>query len=42
MTVDMNGERAVGVGNNVFPAGPIDLQYNSSTIKFRKLMIRPL
>lgn len=42
MTVDMNGERAVEVDNNVFPAGPIGLQYNSGTIKFRKLMIRPL
>lgn len=42
MAVDMNGERAVEVDDNVLPAGPIGLQYNSGTIKFRKLMIRPL
>lgn len=42
MTVDMNGERAVEVSNNAFPSGPIGLQYNSGTVKFRKLMIKPL
>jgi hypothetical protein len=42
LTVDMNGERAVELDNNVFPAGPIGLQYNAGTIKFRKIMIRPL
>lgn len=42
LTVEMNGERAVEVDNSNFPAGPIGLQYNSGTIKFRKVMIRPL
>jgi len=42
MSVAMNGERAVEVDNHAFPAGPIGLQYNSGTLKFRKLMIRPL
>lgn len=42
MTVDMNGERAVEVDNNAFPSGPIGLQYNSGTLRFRKVLIRPL
>ena len=42
LTVDMNGERAVAAKNSAFPAGPIGLQYNSGTVKFSKLMIKPL
>lgn len=42
MTVDMNGERAVEVSSDTFPGGPIGLQYNAGTVRFRKLMIRPL
>ena len=41
MTVDMNGKRAVEVTHSAFPAGPIGLQYNAGTVKFRKVMIRP-
>lgn len=40
MTVVMNGERAVEVENNAFRSGPIGLQYNSGTLRFRKVMIR--
>jgi hypothetical protein len=39
---EANGERAVEVDNNAFPAGPIGLQYNSGTLRFRKVLIRPL
>ncbi len=42
MTVTMNGEQAVDVNDTAFSSGPIALQYNSGTVKFRKLMIRPL
>ncbi|HXR36778.1 MAG TPA: DUF1080 domain-containing protein [Candidatus Binataceae bacterium] len=42
ITVKMNGEQAVDVDDARYPAGPIALQYNSGTIKFRKLMIKPL
>ena len=42
ITVKMNGEQSVDVNDKSFPAGPIALQYNAGTIKFRKLMIRPL
>jgi len=42
LTVVMNGERAVEVSNNAFPSGPIGLQYNSGTLRFRKVLIRPL
>ena len=42
MIIKMNGEQAVDVNNSVFPTGPIGLQYNAGTVKFRKLMIRPL
>ena len=40
--VKMNGEQAVDVNDSAFPAGPIALQYNAGTIKFRKVMIKPL
>jgi hypothetical protein len=40
MTVVMNGERAVEVDNDAFRSGPIGLQYNSGTVRFRKVMIR--
>ena len=42
MIIKMNGEQAVDVNNSNFPTGPIGLQYNAGTVKFRKLMIRPL
>ena len=42
ITVKMNGEETVDTSNNSFPSGPIALQYNSGTVKFRKLMIKPL
>jgi Domain of Unknown Function (DUF1080) len=42
MIIKMNGEQSVDVNNSVFPTGPIGLQYNSGTVKFRKLMIRAL
>jgi 3-keto-disaccharide hydrolase len=42
MTVKMNGEQAVDVNDTSFSAGPIGLQYNAGTIKFRKVMIKPL
>jgi hypothetical protein len=41
MTVKMNGEQAVDVNDTAFPTGPIALQYNAGTIKFRKVMIKP-
>ena len=41
MTVKMNGEQAVDVNDTSFPTGPIALQYNAGTIKFRKVMIKP-
>ncbi len=42
MTVKMNGVQAVDVNDTTFTTGPIALQYNSGTIKFRKVMIKPL
>ena len=42
MTVKMNGEQAVDVNDGAFTHGPIALQYNSGTIRFRKVMVRPL
>lgn len=42
MSVRMNGEQAVDVSDAAFSAGPIALQYNAGTIKFRKVMIKPL
>jgi hypothetical protein len=38
----MDGEVAVDVNDTAFTSGPIALQYNSGTIKFRKVMIRRL
>jgi hypothetical protein len=38
----MDGEVAVDVNDSAFTSGPIALQYNSGTIKFRKVMIRRL
>lgn len=40
MSVKMNGEIAAQVNNSAFPEGPIGLQYNSGTLRFRKVMIR--
>jgi hypothetical protein len=40
--VKMDGEQAVDANNTLYPAGPIALQYNSGTIKFRKVMIKRL
>jgi hypothetical protein len=42
MTVKMDGVQAVDVNDSAFTSGPIALQYNSGTIKFRKVMIRRL
>ena len=42
MTVKMNGAHAVDVNDSSFTHGPIALQYNAGTVKFRKLMIKPL
>lgn len=42
ITVKMNGELAVDVNDTLYPTGPIALQYNAGTIKFRKVMIKPL
>lgn len=42
MTVKMNGEQAVDVSDTAFTHGPIALQYNSGTIRFRKVMVKPL
>ena len=42
MTVKMNGEQAVDVSDTAFTHGPIALQYNAGTIRFRKVMVRPL
>ncbi|MCX7137415.1 MAG: DUF1080 domain-containing protein [Proteobacteria bacterium] len=42
MTVAMDGEQAVDVNDSTFTHGPIALQYNAGTIKFRKVMIKPL
>lgn len=42
MIVKMNGEQSVDVSDTAFPAGPIALQYNAGTLKFRKVMIKPL
>ncbi len=38
----MDGMVAVDVNDSAFTSGPIALQYNSGTIKFRKVMIRRL
>ena len=38
----MDGEVAVDVNDTTFTSGPIALQYNSGTIKFRKVMVRRL
>lgn len=40
LTVVMNGEKAVELDNDAFRGGPIGLQYNSGTLRFRKVMIR--
>jgi len=42
MTVRMNGEQAVDVSDTAFTHGPIALQYNAGTIRFRKVMVKPL
>lgn len=42
IVVKMNGEQAVDVNDTAYPAGPIALQYNAGTLKFRKVMIKPL
>jgi hypothetical protein len=42
MTVKMNGEQAVDVSDTAFTHGPVALQYNAGTIRFRKVMVRPL
>jgi hypothetical protein len=42
MTVAMDGEQAVDVNDDAFTSGPIALQYNAGTIKFRKLMVKRL
>ena len=42
MTVVMNGEQTVDVSDAKYPSGPFALQYNSGTIKWRKVMVRPL
>ena len=42
MTVVMNGEQTVDVSDDKFRSGPFALQYNSGTIKFRKVIVRPL
>jgi hypothetical protein len=42
MTVKMNGEQAVDVSDTAFTHGPIALQYNAGTIRFRKVMVKPL
>lgn len=42
ITVRMNGEQSVDGSDTLYPAGPIALQYNAGTIKFRKVMIKPL
>jgi hypothetical protein len=42
MTVTMDGVQAVDVNDTAFTSGPIALQYNAGTIKFRKLMIKRL
>ncbi len=42
ITVKMNGEQAVDVNDTLYPTGPIALQYNAGTIKFRKVMVKPL
>lgn len=42
MTVTMDGVQAVDVNDTAFTSGPIALQYNAGTIKFRKVMVRRL
>lgn len=42
MTVTMDGVQAVDVNDSTFTSGPIALQYNAGTIKFRKVLIRRL
>lgn len=42
IVVKMNGEQSVDVSDTKYPAGPIALQYNAGTLKFRKVMIKPL
>ena len=42
ITVKMNGEQAQDVTDKSFTSGPIALQYSAGTIKFRKLLIKPL
>lgn len=42
LSVKMNGEQVVTASDGAFTSGPIGLQYNAGTIKFRKVMIRPI
>ena len=42
MTDTMDGVQAVDVNDSTFTSGPIALQYNAGTIKFRKVLIRRL
>jgi hypothetical protein len=42
ITVRMNGEQSVDANDAAYTSGPIALQYNAGTIKFRKVMVKPL
>jgi hypothetical protein len=42
ITVKLNGDNAIDANDTRYPTGPIALQYNAGTIKFRKVMVKPL
>lgn len=42
LTVVLNGERTIHTYDSLFARGPIALQYNRGTMKFRKLQIKPV
>ncbi|MDB5569014.1 MAG: hypothetical protein JWN93_197 [Hyphomicrobiales bacterium] len=42
ITVLLNGQKTSELHNNLFPEGPITLQYGAGVVKFRKVAIKPL
>ena len=42
ITVMLNGQKTVELRNNLWAEGPIALQHGAGTIKFRKVVVKPL
>ena len=42
ITVVLNGQKTVELRNNLWAEGPIALQHGAGTIKFRKVVVKPL